>query len=148
MNNWDEIRESRPNKLKFEKSCKETKTQVVQLEVQQSSFRAGSLKGYKHGRGGTLRGLRRDEQKIITSERKNHNRSRVKSQKILQRTPEFYINSKEELQEYQPPSLCFKWKMNVVTNDMDNYQLLADYFKVLLNCKTCNKILYSESIPQ
>lgn len=158
MNTWEEIRESitkaagdlgKPSRKRKHRWWNEKCDEALDRRLQ-SWKKWHSNKTEK--RFEEFREERKRAAKIIRTEKRNYDRSRVEQieEEFKQKNSrEFYRTFKEELQGYQPPSLCFKRiDGSVATSDKENCQLLADYFKSLLNGEEPGERLGAENISQ
>lgn len=73
--------------------------------------------------------------KIIRGEKRKYDKSRLEKDFQKNKNREFYWIFKEELQQYQPPCLCFKRKDGILALNKENRNILAKYSETLLNCE-------------
>lgn len=87
----------------------------------------------------TFTEIRKQTSKIIRTEKRRYDKKRLEEIDTNFRqnnTRDFYKVFKEEITGYKPMSLHFKDSTGkLVTNNKDNCELLAKYFKNLLNCE-------------
>lgn len=145
MNNWEEIRESltkaaenigqRERKRKhrwWNKHCDDA------VDARLEAWKRWSSNPTKEN-WNVFSLQRKTTAKIIRGEKRHYDKDRleiIEEDFKRNNTREFYRTFKEELQQYQPPSLCFKRKDGTLAlSNKENCHLLADYFETLLNCK-------------